>query len=191
VIDLPADAGGCASVQQMPHSRFTQQLQQQVRAEFTASQQYLAVAVWFDGHDLPQLASHFYQQSLEERNHGLMMVRHMLDRDLPVEVPAVSEVRNSFQQPRDLIATALEQERAVTGQIEALFRTARQDDDVLGEQFMLWFLKEQVEEVAEMTTLLTIAERAGEDWFKIEEFLARERVGDSGVDASAPPIAGG
>ena len=79
----------------------------------------------------------------------------------------------------------------MTAQIEALFRAARTDGDVLGEQFMLWFLKEQVEEVAAMSTLLTIAERAGEDWFQIEDHLAREKIGDGGDDASAPAAAGG
>ena len=44
---------------------------------------------------------------------------------------------------------------------------------------MLWFLKEQVEEVASMTTLLNIARRA-DNLFDIENFLARERVGDQG-----------
>jgi ferritin len=56
---------------------------------------------------------------------------------------------------------------------------------------MLWFLKEQVEEVAAMNSLLTIAQRAGDDWFQIEDHLAREAVGDSGKDASAPTAAGG
>ena len=62
---------------------------------------------------------------------------------------------------------------------------------MLGEQFMLWFLKEQVEEVAAMNTLLTIAQRAGTDWFQIEDHLAREAVGDGGDDSSAPAAAGG
>ena len=56
--------------------------------------------------------------------------------------------------------------------------------------FMLWFLKEQVEEVASMNTLNAIAERAGDNWFYIEDHLAREQVG-GGEDASAPAAAGG
>ena len=42
-----------------------------------------------------------------------------------------------------------------------------------------------------MTTLLNVAERAGNDWFEIETYLARETVGDAGGDASAPAAAGG
>ena len=174
-----------------PEASFVELLSQQVRHEFTASQQDIAIAVWFDGHDLPRLATHFYLQSVEERNHAMMMVQYMLDRDWALTVPGVDEVRNEFDKPHEPIELALAQEKSVTNQIEALFRAARTEGDVLGEQFMLWFLKEQVEEVAALKTLLTIAERAGDDWFQIEDHLAREAVGDSGNDASAPAAAGG
>jgi ferritin len=174
-----------------PESTFVQLLIEQVRQEFTASQQYVAIAVWFDDHDLPRLAAHFYAQSVEERNHAMMMVQYMLDRDWPVTIPGVDEVRNEFSKPVEPIAVALEQEKAVTNQIEAMFRAARSEGDVLAEQFMLWFLKEQVEEVSSMNTLLAIAERAGTDWFQIEDHLAREQVADEANDASAPAAAGG
>jgi ferritin len=174
-----------------PESTFVQLLTEQVRQEFTASQQYVAIAVWFDDHDLPRLAAHFYAQSVEERNHAMMMVQYMLDRDWPVTIPGVDEVRNEFSKPVEPIAVALEQEKAVTNQIEAMFRAARSEGDVLAEQFMLWFLKEQVEEVSSMNTLLAIAERAGTDWFQIEDHLAREQVADEANDASAPAAAGG
>jgi ferritin len=89
------------------------------------------------------------------------------------------------------VELALAQENDVTGKIERLFKAARDDGDFVGEQFMLWFLKEQVEEVAAMNTLLTILDRAGEDFFKIEDFLAREAVGDTGTDPSARRSPGG
>ncbi len=184
--------GGCTAYDRpMSPSRFITLLHEQVRREFTASQQYVALAVWFDGHDLPRLAGHFYKQAVEERNHAMMMVRYMLDRSLPVELPGIDPVRNDFTAPVELVALALAQEEEVTRQIEALFRAARADDDVLGEQFMLWFIKEQVEEVASMKTLHAIAERAGNDWFEIENYLARETPADGAADAAAPAAAGG
>ena len=174
-----------------PSSSFADLLTAQVRNEFTASQQYIAIAVWFDDHDLPRLAAQFYRQSVEERNHAMMIVRYILDREWSVEIPGMDEVRNTFEKPVDLITLALEREKTVTEQIEALFRAARAEDDALGEQFMLWFLKEQVEEVASMNTLMTISVRAGDDWFQIEDHLAREAVGDGGRDTGAPVAAGG
>ena len=170
--------------------KFVALLHQQIRHEFTAHQQYVALAVWFDSRDLPQLAKHFYAQSLEERQHALMMVQYLLDRDVPVQIPAVDPVRNDFSEPKELIQHALDQERRVTGEVEELFTVARDESDAMGEQFILWFLKEQVEEVAAMSTLLTVANRAGEQVFQIEDFLARETVGDLGRDPLAPPVAG-
>lgn len=171
-------------------STYADLLADQVGHEFAASQQYIAIAVWADSQDLPQLATRFYQHSLGERNHAMMMVQYMLDRDLPASIPAVPAPRCEFDSPAGALKLALEQEKQVTDQIETLFQAARAESDPLGEQFMLWFLREQVEEVANMSTLVTIAERADADWFRIEEHLARET--DSSTNTGTPPaVAGG
>ena len=172
-------------------SRFIQALDAHLVNEYSASQQYIAIAVWYDAKDLPQLAAHFYRQASEERHHAMMIVQWMLDRDLAVTIPGDDEVRGDFDTIVEPIALALAQEKTVTEQIKTLFATARDENDFLGEQFMQWFIKEQVEEVASMTTLLNVAQRAIDDWFDVETYLAREDVGDGGADASAPAAAGG
>src|SRR5690349_5496875 len=166
-------------------------LQEQIRNEFTASQQYVAVAVWYDEQDLPRLASHFYKQSLEERNHAMMMVQYLLDKDIRPRIPSVGEVESDFKTALEPLELALAQEITVTKQIETLARTARDESDYIGEQFMQWFLKEQVEEVAAMSTLLTVVRRAGDNLFHIEDFVARELTKGEAADPSAPPVAGG
>ncbi|MDM8083836.1 ferritin [Cellulomonas cellasea] len=175
----------------MTDSTFVKLLRDQIGHEFDAHQQYVAIAVWFDGQDLPQLARHYYRQALEERNHAMMIVQYLLDRDLPVAIPAGSAVRNDFDSVLEPITLALAQEKQVTAQIEAIFRAAREEGDALGEQFLLWFLKEQVEEVASASTLRTVAERAGENLFDLENYVAREQIGDGGESADAPAAAGG
>lgn len=172
-------------------SNFRELLQTQVGNEFSASQQYIALAVWFDNEDLPRLASHFYKQALEERNHAMMIVQFLMDNDIPVVIPGVEAPLNEFKSPRDLVALALSQEQQVTDQIVALAKAAREESDYIGEQFMQWFLKEQVEEVSSMKTLLTIMDRADGNMFYVETFLTRENVGDEGADTSAPTAAGG
>lgn len=172
-------------------SKFISLLQDQVRQEFTAHQQYVAVAVWYDAQDMPRLAAHFYRQALEERNHAMMVVQYLLDQDVPVTVPGVDEVRNEFRSAREPVELALAQEKQVTEQIVTLAKTARDEGDYVGEQFLQWFLKEQVEEVAQMDTLLNIVDRAGDNLFHVEDFLARETVGDRGNDPNQPAAAGG
>ncbi|GAA1976369.1 ferritin [Isoptericola halotolerans] len=172
-------------------SRFWQLMGEQVGHELAAHQQYVAIAVWFDGHDLPQLAAHFYRQALEERNHAMMIVQYHLDRSLPARIPGTPEVVNDFADVLEPLQLALDQEEQVTRQVEAIFRAARDEGDVLGEQFMLWFLEEQVEEVASANTLLTVARRAGDNLFDLENYVAREAIGDAGESADAPKAAGG
>jgi ferritin len=172
-------------------STYVKLLQEQIRNEFTAAQQYTAVAVWYDDQDLPQLAGHFYKQALEERNHAMMMVQYLLDKDIRPQIPGTGEVVNDFHSALAPLELALQQEITVTKQIETLARTARDEGDYVGEQFMQWFLKEQVEEVAAMSTLVNVAKRAGDNLFNLEDFLAREVVGDLGDDPTAPPTAGG
>src|SRR5262245_44073475 len=171
-------------------STYEKLLQEQIRNEFTAAQQYVAVAVWYDEQDLPRLASHFYKQSLEERNHAMMIVQYLLDNDVRPNIPSVGEVQTDFTSALEPLELALAQEITVTKQIETLARTARDENNYVGEQFMQWFLKEQVEEVATMKTLVNVAKRAGDNLFNLEDFLAREVVGDA-ADPTAPPAAGG
>jgi ferritin len=170
---------------------YTKLLQEQIRNEFTAAQQYTAVAVWFDDQDLPQLAGHFYKQALEERNHAMMMVQYLLDKDIRPHIPGVDDVKNDFKNALAPLELALQQEITVTQQIETLAKTARAEGDYVGEQFMQWFLKEQVEEVAAMNTLVNVAKRAGDNLFHLEDYLAREVVGVDSSDPTAPHAAGG
>ena len=97
-------------------STYAKLLQEQIRNEFTASHQYTAVAVWYDDQDLPQLAAHFYKQSLEERNHAMMMVQYLLDMDIRPHIPGVGEVVNEFASALEPLELALQQEITVTKQ---------------------------------------------------------------------------
>ncbi|WP_040744324.1 ferritin [Nocardia transvalensis] len=171
-------------------SKFHSLLHDQIRHEFNAEHQYIAIAVWFDNADLPVLAKYFYKQAVEERNHAMMIAQYFLDRDMSIELTGVDGAKSRFENAREPIALALQQEKTVTDQIVQLASTAREEGDYLGEQFMQWFLKEQVEEVARMTTLLTVTDRAGSNLFDLENFVSREMsVPDD--TSGAPHAAGG
>jgi ferritin len=173
-------------------SRFTDALNEQVAREFAASQQYVAIAVYYDDETLPGLAAHFYRQALEERNHAMMLVQYLLDAGEQAIVPGIDAPQTSFSDVVAPVALALEQEKTVTEQIVELARIARDDGELVGEQFLHWFLQEQREEVSSMSALLAIVRRANESNILLaEEYLARNQVGDAGESAAAPPAAGG
>ena len=174
----------------MPAPRFVEQLNAQIGNELSAHNQYLACAIYYDALTMPRMAAFFYDQALEERSHAMMMVQYLLDTDAEVTIPAVAAPTSLFADLVAPVELALAQERTVTDQINGLLRIAREESDFASEQFMQWFIKEQVEEVATMSDLLRVAERSRDDVSEIEDYVAREMPDGPPSDPTAPPIAG-
>ncbi|MGH3137202.1 MAG: ferritin [Gaiellaceae bacterium] len=170
---------------------FARALNGQVGYEFAASQQYIAIATYYDAQTLPQLAAHFYRQAVEERNHAMMIVQYLLDADEEVVVPGVDAPQTDFADPVAPVALALAQEKRVTQQVVELVKLARDEGELVGEQFLHWFLQEQREEVASMTELLAVVERGKDNLLHVEEHLSRAAGGENPLEAGAPPAAGG
>jgi len=174
----------------MAADAFVTQLNEQIAHEFAAHQQYVAIAVYYDSETLPQLARFFYRQALEERDHAMMMVQYLVDADERVVIPGVAAPQSDFSSIVEPVSLALQQERRVTDQINALAGTARAESDYTSEQFMQWFIKEQVEEVATMSDLLRVVERSRDDPMEVENFMAREHSSGEASDPTAPNPAG-
>ncbi len=135
----------------MSETSFATTLNEQVAYEFAAHQQYVAIAAHYDGETLPQLAAFFYRQAIEERNHAMMIVQYLLDAGHEVTVPGVEAPQSRFPDTVAPVQLALDQEKRVSEQVANLARLAREEGNYQGEQFMQWFIKEQVEEVSSMS----------------------------------------
>ncbi|MGI8606442.1 MAG: ferritin, partial [Gaiellaceae bacterium] len=118
-------------------------------------------------------------------------VQYLLDADVQVVTPAVAAPEVQFSDNVTPVELALDQEKRVTAQIQQLALSAREEGDLVGEQFMHWFLQEQREEVSSMSALLAVVERAQvSNVLLVEEYLAR--AGGSGdAEVGAPEAAGG
>ena len=99
--------------------------------------------------------------------------------------------RRAFGDVVEPVRLALEQERRVTQQISDLVQLARDERDLVGEQFLHWFLQEQREEISSMSALLAVVERSRDNVMFVEDYLARESGGEPALEAGAPPAAGG
>jgi ferritin len=177
--------------QAMAATRFVERLNEQIGNELAAQQQYIANAVYYDSQTLPRLAEFFYAQAIEERNHAMMMVRYLLDADERAVIPGIAAPETEFADIVAPVAMALDQEKRVSDQIASLAAVAREENDYLSEQFTQWFLKEQVEEIATMSSLLAVVERSSDQPMFIEDYLAREGSRPEDSDPTAPPAAGG
>ena len=173
----------------MAADAFIDQLNLQIGHEFAASQQYIAIAIYYDEQTMQQTAQLFFDQAVEERNHAMMMVRYLLDADARVQIPGIPAPVTSFVDVIAPVALALEQEKRVTDQINELVAIARRENDFASDQFMQWFIKEQVEEVSKMSGLLAVVRRSGHHVEQIEDYVLRETRPET-LDATAPRIAG-
>src|SRR6201999_392055 len=173
----------------MADKSFADALNAQISNEFAASQQYVGAAVYYDVETLPRLAAFFYRQALEEREHAMMMVKYLLDDGEKVHIPDIKAQETTYSDGSAPVRMALEQEKRVSDEIFSLFELARELKDYRAEQFLQWFVKEQVEEVALMGDLLNVVERSKDNLLLAEEFIARESFGQEGSDPTAPPAA--
>ena len=174
----------------MAEKSFAAALNEQISNEFAASQQYVGAAVYYDAETLPRLAAFFYRQALEEREHAMMMIRYLLDVGEEVHIPDVKSVPTTYTDGSEPVKMSLEQEKRVSDEIFSLFELARDNKDYRAEQFLTWFVKEQVEEVALMNDLLNVVERSKDNLLLAEEYIARESLGEESSDPTAPPAAG-
>ena len=134
----------------------------QVGREYGASFQYVSIATYFDGQALRKLADLFYKQAAEEQEHAMKFVKYIVETGGDVVIPPVAAPKAKFASAEEAIALALKWEEEVTAQVNHLMDVAVAKKDYLGQQFLAWFVTEQLEEVSSMQTMLQVVQRAGE-----------------------------
>lgn len=156
----------------------------QVGRELGASNQYVNIAAYFDSESLPELAAFFYRQADEERTHAMKFVHYIVEAGGKVAVPGVEESLAAIDSAEHAAKLSLEWELEVTNQINDLMKQAVGETDFIAQDFLRWFVTEQLEEVSTMDQLLSVIRRAGEGGLLfVEDYLVR--LGDPHVDEGA------
>ncbi len=160
-------------------------LNEQVGCEFAAMLQYVSIASYFSEEGLSGLATHFFRQAEEEKDHALRFVKYILDAGGHVSVPEVDAPQHLFKSAREAVELALAHEKRVTDLINRLVELAIKEADHISKNALDWFVREQLEEVSSTDNLLKVVTRAGEDnLLFVEQYLARQ------TDAKANAAAG-
>jgi ferritin len=143
-------------------SKLNEAINQQIGNEFAASLQYVAIASYLADQGLLRLSARFFAQAEEERDHAMRFVRYLNELDAPLVIPVIPAPQATFESVEAAVALALDRERTVTRQINALMDQAMADRDYLSQEFLAWYVKEQLEEEATLGNLLKVIRRAGE-----------------------------
>jgi len=152
-------------------------MNRQIGQEFGAMLQYFAISAYFDREALPELYAHFSKQAEEEKEHALKFIKYITDVGAEVNLPPVEAPQSSFHSAEEAVNLSLNQEIRVSDLINELVHISKEEADYTSENFLQWFVEEQLEEVSSMHDLLSLVKRAGEsNLLLVEEHLARKKM---------------
>jgi len=146
-------------------------INQQIGNEFGASLEYLQIASYFESEDMLKLAQIFFAQADEERAHAMKFLNYVLDTGGTVAIPAIPQPKVKFDSPADAVQAALTWEETVTKQINGLMDIAVDDKDYIAQEFLNWYVNEQLEEISKMSTILNIIKRSENNMLMAETYI--------------------
>ena len=153
----------------------TQAINEQIGHELAASHQYVAIAAYFDGLALKRLAKMFYRQGEEEREHAMKFAHYVVEAGGNLEIPTIPAPKAIFKSVEEAVQLSLDWELEVTRRINGLMDIAVSQKDYLGQDFLRWFVTEQLEEVSTMQNLMQVVKTAGErNLIMLEAYISHQ-----------------
>ncbi len=121
---------------------------EQINAEMHSSYLYLSMASWFEAENLKGMAKWMHAQAAEETKHAMKFFHFIEERRAKVNLTAIEGPKTSWDSPLQAFEEAFGHEEYITGRINKLMKLAKDAHDYAAEEFLHWFVKEQVEEEA-------------------------------------------
>lgn len=137
-------------------------LNKQINAEFYSAYLYLAFSTYFESVNLPGFAHWMRIQYQEETMHGLKIFDYIIERGGEVVLDKIDKPELKVDSPLTTFEQTLEHERKVTGLINELAALAVKEQDFATQNFLQWFVNEQVEEEANASKLVQQLKLIGE-----------------------------
>ncbi|WP_027138201.1 ferritin [Gaetbulibacter saemankumensis] len=138
-------------------------LNKQIKIEAESSQIYLAMACWAEVKGLEGVAGFMYDQSQEERDHMLKLVKFVNERGGHAQVSALAAPNVTFEGFREMFQELFNHEVFVSDSINELVHISLQEKDYATHNFLQWYVSEQIEEEAMARTILDKINLIGDD----------------------------
>jgi len=134
----------------------------QVDKEGYSSHLYLSMAVWAETEGLGGIADWLYAQAEEERMHMMRLIRYINERDGKAKIIAVKEPPADFGSVREMFDKVLEHERFISASINEIVQVCMDENDHTTNNWVQWFVNEQIEEEASVRALIDKLKLVGE-----------------------------
>jgi ferritin len=154
----------------MISDRASKLLIEQIGHELRAHQLYLAMALYFERQSLMRWGRLFRDQSIEEAGHATKIMEFLTDNGVSYDIPALKAASTRYSSAADVAQTALDNERRVSTQFQAMSKVALEENDHTSHQFLAWFVNEQVEEERKVQGLVDLI-GSGINLFQAEPLL--------------------
>lgn len=126
----------------------------QINAELYSAYLYLSMSAYFESNNLPGFAHWMSVQANEEQEHAMKFFKYVLERGGKITLASINAPPKEWKSPLDAFESVYKHELKVTALIHKLVDLARSQKDVATENFLMWYVDEQVEEEAHSDTIL-------------------------------------
>ncbi len=131
-----------------------EQLNLQLNRELYSAYLYLSMAAYFETLNLKGFAHWLKVQYQEELGHAMKFFEHIIERNAEVKLDKIDAPKTSWNSPEEAFNDVYEHEKKITNYIHSILELAKNIKDYATENFLQWFVAEQVEEEAQSLEIL-------------------------------------
>jgi len=121
-------------------------INEQIKAEMWSSNLYLSMAIYFMDKGLEGCAHWMKKQAEEEMEHAHKFIDYVMKRGGKALIPKIESVPNEWENPKTVFENVYKHECYVSELIDKLMDVAIAEKDKATQEFLRWFINEQVEE---------------------------------------------
>jgi len=137
-------------------------LNEQITAELWSANLYLSMSFYLEREGFSGMARWMQKQSAEETGHAYAMAGYMIKREATPKVDKVDVVPQGWGNPVEVFEHALEHEKHVSKLIDELVQVASEEKDNATQDFLWQFVREQVEDEANVLNIVSHLRKAGD-----------------------------
>ncbi|MBR6163747.1 ferritin [bacterium] len=138
----------------MMHEKLEKAFNDQINKELYSEYLYMSMYAYFDRLNLQGFKNWMNVQMQEEHAHAMGMFNYLHERGGKVVLQAIEKPETDWASPVELFEHVLKHEKYVTSLINSLMDVADEVKDRAAVSFLDWYLKEQVEEEANVSKVL-------------------------------------
>ncbi|HOI63932.1 MAG: ferritin [Thermotogaceae bacterium] len=143
-------------------TRMEKELNAQIKAEYESAFIYMAMAAWAHKNAYFGTANFMWKQAKEEEEHAMKFVGYLKDVDGTIEIPGLEKPEGEFKSLLDIFEKGLEHEKYITSRIHNLVTVSDEEGDYATNDFLQWYVTEQVEEERNFRDIVKLLKKVGD-----------------------------